>query len=113
MAPRRPVVTTLQPLLVAAVEPRANIAIGESICVFGRASNDRDCSLRVENPNVFCGTPQKLVQMDGFVTEGGDSGGGWSWGTTAYGGHYGYCFNKSSFSVADLFDEALGVVVDT
>lgn len=97
---------------VAAVEPRANIAIGESICVYGRASNHRDCSLRVENPDVFCGFPQqKLVQMNGAVTIGGDSGGGWSFNFTAYGGHYGLCFNKSSFSVADLFDEALGVAV--
>lgn len=97
---------------VAAVEPRANIAIGEAICVYGRASNHRDCSLEVENPDVFCGFPQqKLVQMNGAVTIGGDSGGGWSFGGTAYGGHFGFCFNKSSFSVADLFDEALGVAV--
>jgi streptogrisin C len=97
---------------VAAVEPRANIASGESICVYGRASNRRDCSLVVENPDVFCGWPQqKLVQMNGAVTIGGDSGGGWSFGNTAYGGHYGLCWGKSSFSVADLFDEALGVAV--
>lgn len=97
---------------VAAVEPRANIAVGETICVYGRASNHRDCSLEVENPDVFCGFPQqKLVQMNGAVTIGGDSGGGWSFNFTAYGGHFGLCFNKSSFSVADLFDEALGVAV--
>lgn len=97
---------------VAAVEPRANIAIGEAICVYGRASNMRNCSLVVENPNVFCGIgAQKLVQMNGDVTMVGDSGGGWSFGGTAYGGHKGNCFDKSSFSVADLFDEALGVVV--
>jgi hypothetical protein len=97
---------------VAAVEPRANIAVGEFICVYGRASNHRDCSLKVENPNVFCGFPQqKLVQMNGAVTIGGDSGGGWSFNFTAYGGHFGLCWGKSSFSVADLFDEALGVVV--
>ena len=96
---------------VAAVEPRANIAIGEAICVYGRASNSRNCSLVVENPNVFCGLPQKLVQMNGAVTIGGDSGGGWTNVNTAYGGHYGICFNKSSFSVADLFDEAINVRV--
>lgn len=97
---------------VAAVEPRANIAVGEFICVYGRASNHRDCSLKVENPDVFCGFPQqRLVQMNGAVTIGGDSGGGWSFNFTAYGGHYGLCWGKSSFSVADLFDEALGVAV--
>jgi streptogrisin C len=97
---------------VAGIEPRANIAVGETVCVYGRASNHRDCSLEVENPDVFCGFPQqKLVQMNGTVTIGGDSGGGWSFNFTAYGGHFGLCFGKSSFSVADLFDEALGVAV--
>ena len=97
---------------VTGVEPRANIAIGEGICFFGRASNNRNCTLEVENPNVFCGIgPQKLAQMNGDVTDPGDSGGGWSFGGTAYGGHKGNCFSKSSFSVADLFDEALGVRV--
>ena len=97
---------------VAGIEPRANIAVGETVCVYGRASNHRDCTLEVENPDVFCGFPQqKLVQMNGTVTIGGDSGGGWSFNFTAYGGHFGLCFGKSSFSVADLFDEALGVTV--
>ncbi len=96
---------------VTAVEPRANISVGESICVYGRASNSRNCQLRVENPNVYCGVPQKLVQMNGEVTINGDSGGGWSTGTKAYGSTVGTCFNKDSFSVADLYDEALGVAV--
>jgi streptogrisin C len=97
---------------VSAVEPRGNISVNESICFYGRSSNHRDCSLEVENPDVFCGFPQqKFVQMNGSVTLGGDSGGGWSFNNTAYGGHYGLCFGKSSFSVADLFDEALGVTV--
>jgi streptogrisin C len=97
---------------VSGIEPRANIAVNEIVCFYGRASNRRDCSLRVANPDVFCGWPQqKLVQMNGSVTLGGDSGGGWSVNFTAYGGHYGICFFNSSFSVADLFDEALGVTV--
>lgn len=97
---------------VVAVEPRANISVGEPICFYGRGSNHRDCSLEVENPNVFCGIgPQKLVQMNGDITEGGDSGGPWYFGLTAFGGHKGNCFSKSSFSLAALFDEALDVTV--
>lgn len=97
---------------VAAVEPRAGISVGEAICVYGRSSNHRDCSLRVENANVWCpGGPEKLVQMDGDVAIGGDSGGGWSFNNTAYGSHKGNCWYKDSFSVADLFDEALGIAV--
>lgn len=43
----------------------------------------------------------------------GDSGGGWSYNTTASGIHFGLCDNLSSFSVADLLDEALGLFVRT
>lgn len=97
---------------VSAVALRATISINEPICFYGRASNERNCTLIVENPNVFCGIgPQKLVQMNGAVAIGGDSGGGWSWGGTAYGSHKGKCWSKDSFSVADLYDEALGVFV--
>lgn len=96
---------------VTAVEPRANISIGESICVYGRKSNNRNCQLTVENPNLTCGALQRLVLMNGAVTLGGDSGGGWSTGTKAYGSHMGLCYSKSTFSVADLYDEALGVTV--
>lgn len=96
---------------VAAVEPRAAIAVNESICVFGWASFDRDCSLDVLDASIACGALDRLVQMDGDTQIGGDSGGGWSFNFTAYGGHFGNCGGLDSFSVADLFDEALGIFV--
>lgn len=44
----------------------------------------------------------------------GDSGGGWSWGTTVYGLHYGNCgSNREGFSLAIALDSALGVTVRT
>lgn len=53
--------------------------------------------------------------MDGDTAIGGDSGGGWSFAGTAYGGHYGNCSpdfpNRDAWSVASLFDEAIGVRV--
>jgi hypothetical protein len=36
-----------------------------------------------------------VVQVNGDATQGGDSGGGWSFGTTAYGGTKGNCFGHS------------------
>ncbi|MGI0117487.1 hypothetical protein [Zooshikella sp. RANM57] len=100
---------------VTSLEARANITIGESICMFGRSSNKRDCSLDVSATSVSCTfngiNTQRLVRMNGDVTIGGDSGGGWSFNYKAYGSHVGDCGGLNVFSVADLFDEALGVTV--
>ncbi|MDJ0766276.1 MAG: hypothetical protein QNJ97_25065 [Myxococcota bacterium] len=93
------------------LEARANISENESICIYGRSSNDRDCSLDVESLSVSCLNAQRLVRMDGDATIGGDSGGGWSWNTRAYGSHVGDCSSRNVFSVADLFDEAIGRTV--
>jgi hypothetical protein len=51
--------------------------------------------------------------MNGNIGAGGDSGGGWSFNYTAYGGHHGPCGTggDDAFSVADYFDEALNVRV--
>ena len=99
---------------VTAVEPRAAISLNEFICVYGQASNDRDCSLYVTDVSNACGPVlDRLVTMSGDTSSIGDSGGGWSLATTAYGGHYGPCLGLDSFTVADLFDEAIGVWVPT
>ncbi|MGH3647317.1 MAG: hypothetical protein ACRDTM_09090 [Micromonosporaceae bacterium] len=103
---------------VNAVEPRANITVGESICSYGRSSNVRDCSLDVAQTSWSCTvsgvTNNRLVRMNGVgSTIGGDSGGGWSFNFTAYGSHKGKCSTNAVFSVADLYDEALGVRVRT
>lgn len=101
---------------VSAVEPRANITVGEWVCSYGRSSNVRDCSLDVENTTWSCTVSgvfnDRLVRMNGVgSTIGGDSGGGWSFGNTAYGSHKGKCSTNAVWSVADLYDEALGVRV--
>ena len=107
---------------VAAVEPRANITVGEAICVYGRSSNRRDCSDTVFRTSISCTNSgvfnDRLVAMNAKrTTIGGDSGGGWSFNFTAYGSHKGGCSVsgavRNAFSVADLYDEALGVTVLT
>lgn len=98
---------------VSLVERRANIAVNELICAYGRSSNVRHCSLKVKNVSIACGNLNRLVQMNGDTQIVGDSGGGWSVGETAYGGHSGNCDGLDSFTVADLFDEALNVFVPT
>ncbi|HEX7167943.1 MAG TPA: hypothetical protein VF230_13280 [Acidimicrobiales bacterium] len=93
-----------------ALEPRAAISENESVCLYGRASNSRQC-LPVAQVSYACGSMDRLVRMGGDVGTDGDSGGGWSSATTAFGSHFGDCANNDVFSVADLYDEALGVWV--
>lgn len=104
---------------VTNVEARANIAVGEFVCQYGRASDDRDCSLAVQDVSQACTNSgvfnDRLVMMNGITAIKGDSGGGWSFGGFAYGSSKGGCLpdflNNDTWSVADLYDEALGVSV--
>jgi hypothetical protein len=100
---------------VVFLEPRSGISVGEYVCQYGRFSNDRDCTLQVFDVSLACTLSgvfnNRLVQMDAITSIPGDSGGGWSFGSTAYGSQKGWCFGKDAFSVADLYDEALGVTV--
>ncbi len=107
---------------VEALEPRASITVGESVCVYGRSSNSRDCSDTVFRTSISCTNSgvfnDRLVAMNAKrTTIGGDSGGGWSFNFTAFGSHKGGCgvdgVTRNAFSVADLYDEALGVRVRT
>jgi hypothetical protein len=104
---------------VSSIEPRTSIVVGDSVCVYGRTSNDRDCSLDVQDVSQACTNNgvfnDRLVMMDGKTSSPGDSGGGWSLANTAFGSVKGFCYpdfpNNEVWSVADLYDEALGVKV--
>lgn len=108
---------------VDSVEHRAHITQNEPICFYGRTSNKRDCSLRVSTVAQSCYnngvSNNRLVMMDGpGIATRGDSGGGFSYGTKAFGSIKGLCalsdgttVNQLTFSVADLYDEALNVAV--
>jgi hypothetical protein len=99
------------------VEPWWGFTVGESICMFGRSTNSRECGLDVQNPWWSCTLDgfltDSLVRMDGDVTIGGDSGGGWSWNNRAYGSHVGDCSWQNVFSRVDDMNEAIGVSVLT
>lgn len=106
---------------VNSIEPRASLTVGEGICVYGRSSDSRNCGTTVLRTSASCTVDgifnDRLVAMNAAVTVGGDSGGGWTFGTRAYGSHKGRCTfdgaTRNVFSVADLYDEALGVTVRT
>lgn len=98
---------------VVTVEPRASISVNEYVCAYGRSSNDRDCTLQVLNVSSTCGSLSRVVKMNGDTQIGGDSGGPWFFANTAFGSHIGNCGSIEIWSVADLYDEALGVYVPT
>lgn len=62
-------------------------AVGTSICKFGRTSG-KTCST-VKYRNVSISGLQHMVIMKGNACQGGDSGGPWYYGGTAYGIHTG------------------------
>jgi hypothetical protein len=99
------------------VEPWYSFSVGESICMFGRSTNSRECGLDVQNPWWSCTLDgfltESLVRMDGDVTISGDSGGNWSWNNRAYGSHVGDCSWQNVFSRVDDMNEAIGVSVLT
>jgi hypothetical protein len=99
------------------VEPWWAFSRGESICVFGRSTNERRCGLEVKNLWWACTFDgyytRSLIRMNGDVTIGGDSGGGWSEVNRAYGSHVGDCGGKNVFSRADDFTQGIGVTVLT
>jgi hypothetical protein len=97
------------------LEARSGISVNETVCQYGRASNDRDCSLHVDDTSIACTLSgvynNRLVQMNAITSTFGDSGGPWFYIYKAYGSQKGWCNSKDAWSVADLYDEALGVEV--
>ena len=87
---------------------------GQSICRYGRSSDFRDCSHTVLAKNVTATftdgvTVSRLVQADGDSAIGGDSGGGWSWGSKAWGVHSGSNGTTSVFTPIGRVERELAV----
>ena len=103
---------------VKAVKAVRDMVIGEPVCVYGGASNLRDCSANIVSTSASCtyegvGTVKNMISMSKYLTMGGDSGGGWSYENTAFGSTTGSCDSKSIFSPADRYNKAIGVTVLT
>ena len=102
------------------VEPFLGITNNSDYCIYGRSSNNRECDeVYSDFVNAISGLTliSSLVGMTEDNTIGGDSGGPWSFGNEATGGHRGdqwiWFKYRNVFSVADLFPAALGVFVQT
>lgn len=95
-----------------------NTMVGSAVCFYGRASNVRTCDHEIEAIDVN-------VMMDGTLVGdqarasndsaiGGDSGGGWSVGNTAWGVQSSHDNNDNSyFTPVQQAQTALGVTVKT
>jgi hypothetical protein len=91
--------------------------VGQTLCRNGMTTY-KYCQ-EVRKLNVCSGGFCNLVQMGVHRSAGGDSGGPWYFGNTAYGIHYGWMydpfwpFDREIFSRADLIDDALGIQIAT
>ena len=102
------------------VESWFGITENSVYCVYGRASNNRECDeVYSDFVSAISGFRliSSLVGMTDDNTIGGDSGGPWSYGTEATGGHRGdqwiWFKWRNVFTPADLFPVALSVFVQT
>ena len=88
---------------------------GQNICRNG-AKTGKFCD-KVYSLNHCLNGSCRLALSENNTSQGGDSGGPWFYGNTAYGIHKGYKWwnfkSRSAFSLASYIDEALGVYIAT
>lgn len=94
------------------------IGVGDTVCQYGRFSNNRSCNKTVEALGVQVTftdgiTRGNLARTDNPTSIGGDSGGGWSYNFTAFGGHVGSSSTKAYFLPVYYIQNELGLTVLT
>ncbi|MEY4549826.1 MAG: hypothetical protein RL685_6021 [Pseudomonadota bacterium] len=94
--------------------------VGQSVCHYGRSSNSRTCGHEIVAVNgcynasaPINGTVCALAETDSpsHTLIGGDSGGGWSFGNTAFGVHSSTATDLAVFTPIQQLQTALGVLV--
>ncbi|MCH9812720.1 MAG: S1 family peptidase [Epsilonproteobacteria bacterium] len=86
---------------------------GQRVCMYGRASNIRTCNHTVLRTGVskvidigYFQRLYNLVEVTNNSAQSGDSGGGWSWGSTAFGVQQGHD-NNTNYAYFTPIEEAL------
>lgn len=86
-----------------------------SVCIYGRASNSRNCSHTITATGVTANIggvlTGNLARTDNDTSIGGDSGGGWSWDNTAFGVHSGSNGTSSWFTTIEEAMDVLDITV--
>ncbi|MBL4689511.1 MAG: hypothetical protein JKY37_33290 [Nannocystaceae bacterium] len=96
--------------------------VGQSVCVYGRASNVRTCdhtvllvneTVGIQHPDGSFTVTGSLAEATNASTQFGDSGGGWSYGTRAFGTHVGQGGGLSYFTPVEVAEDQLAVTILT
>ncbi len=92
---------------VRRVKP-VNTMVGRPVCRYGRASNFRSCNHTVSTTaaimlfDIYPFFLAPMVKITNDTSAFGDSGGGWSWGETAWGVHAGRSISGAVGYFSDL-----------
>ncbi len=91
---------------------------GTTVCRYGRSSNVRSCDHQVKAKSVSIIFKSgklitKVAKVSGIGAIGGDSGGPWSWSTTAWGIHCGGSKNNLFFTPVQQAEKKSGVTIKT
>ena len=94
--------------------------VGKNLCFYGRVSNDRTCNIEVEAVGVTIPNPKgggnigSQARTDDTPAVKGDSGGGWSYGFTAWGVNTAYDnLGRGYFTPIEEAEDALNVTIRT
>ncbi len=103
---------------VTGIRSTSSMIAGTQVCEYGRSSNTRTCNHEVISNNVTATfsdgvTVSNLVRVSVDNSIGGDSGGPWSWGTTAWGVHSGSNGTTSLFTPVQRVQSELNVTLKT
>ncbi len=71
----------------------SDVSVGDTVCLWGRGHDwrPRDCSAKIDDKSISCGSLTNMVLMTKDVGIKGDSGGPWFHGGSAFGVHHGRC----------------------
>lgn len=94
------------------------MTVGSTVCEYGRSNNVRTCDHSVVWNSVTATfndgvTVRKLCKVTGDDSIGGDSGGGWSYNTKAWGVHSGSNGVHSYFTPVGRVEKELDVTIKT
>lgn len=103
---------------VEGIKKNQNMLKGLTVCRYGRSSNFRTCNHKIKAKSVWIVTSSgtlltKMVKVTGVSAISGDSGGPWSFGTTAWGVHSAIGNKNSYFTPVQQAEKKLGITIKT
>ena len=95
-------------------KPTNQMVTGGYVCFYGRSSNERECGMIVETINYTTGDGAgSMARVDDSWGIPGDSGGGWSFGSIAWGVMKGSSNGKDVFTPIEVAENTLNLYILT